>query len=126
MNTADIFIVDDNELVRTGIVRMLENDNFTVKAFNNPRQFIAEIFAASALPRLVISDYDMEGMNGIDIINTLKSSPKHKHLPIVMVSAQIKMEIAQKAKQLGASDWIKKSSIGNDLMPAVRRYMLSL
>ena len=125
MNTIDIFIVDDNELVRTGIVRMLENDNFTVKAFNNPRQFIAEIFTTTTLPRLVISDYDMEGMNGIDIINTLKSSPKHKHLPILMVSAQIKAEIAIKAKQLGASDWIKKSSIGNDLMPAVRRYMLT-
>jgi CheY-like chemotaxis protein len=124
MDTNDVFIVDDNELVRTGIVRMLENENLTVKAFSNPRQFIAEIFATKALPRLIISDYDMEGMNGIDIIQTLKSSPAHKHLPILMVSAQIKAEISAKAKQLGAVDWIKKSAIGNDLMPAVQRYML--
>lgn len=124
MDTNDVFIVDDNELVRTGIVRMLENENLTVKAFSNPRQFIAEIFATKTLPRLIISDYDMEGMNGIDIIQTLKSSPTHKHLPILMVSAQIKAEISAKAKQLGAVDWIKKSAIGNDLMPAVQRYML--
>jgi len=122
--TSDVFIVDDNELVRTGIVRMLENENYTVKAFNNPRQFIAELFATKTLPRLIISDYDMEGMNGIDIIQTLKSSPTHKQLPILMVSAQIKPEISAKAKQLGAVDWIKKSSIGNDLIPAVKRYML--
>jgi hypothetical protein len=43
---------------------------------------------------------------------------------ILMVSAQIKAEISAKAKQLGAVDWIKKSAIGNDLMPAVQRYML--
>ncbi len=124
MDSTDVFIVDDNELVRTGIVRMLENENYTVKAFNNPRQFIAEIFATKTLPRLIISDYDMEGMNGIDIIQTLKSSPTHKQLPILMVSAQIKPEISAKAKQLGAVDWIKKSAIGNDLIPAVQRYML--
>jgi FixJ family two-component response regulator len=41
-----------------------------------------------------------------------------------MVSAQIKAEISVRAKQLGAVDWIKKSAIGNDLIPAVRRYML--
>lgn len=124
MSAVDIFIVDDNELVRTGIVRMLENEQYTVKPFNNPRHCIAELFATKTLPKLIISDFDMEGMNGIEVIQTLKNSPLHKHIPILMVSAQIKQEIHAQAKQIGAVDWIKKSSIGNDLIPAVKRFML--
>lgn len=124
-NAPDIFVVDDNALVRTGIVRMLENENFVVKEFDAPRKFIAELFAAQTLPRLIISDYDMEGMTGLDIISTLKSSLKHKHLPILIVSAQSKIEVQEKAKQAGAMAWIKKSAIGNDMMPAVRKYILN-
>ena len=120
----DVFVVDDNDLVRTGIVRMLENIDLTVKEFNNPRSFIAELFASKTLPRMIISDYDMPGMTGMDVIRTLKSSPAHKHLPILMVSAQIKLEIHEKALQAGAVGWIKKSSIGNDMIPAVQKYIL--
>ncbi len=124
-NAPDIFVVDDNALVRTGIVRMLENENYVVREFDAPRKFIAELFAAQTLPRLIISDFDMEGMTGLDIISTLKSSQKHKHLPVLIVSAQSKPEIQEKAKQAGALAWIKKSAIGNDMMPAVRKYILN-
>lgn len=124
-NAPDIFVVDDNALVRTGIVRMLENENYIVKDFDAPRKFIAELFSTQTLPRLIISDYDMDGMNGLEVIGTLKSSAKHKHIPVVIVSAQIKTEIHEKAKQAGAVAWIKKSSIGNDMLPAVRKYILN-
>jgi two-component system chemotaxis response regulator CheY len=120
----DVFVVDDNNLVRTGIVRMLENIGFTVKDFDRPRPFIAELFSMVTPPRLIISDYDMEGMNGIEIVQTLKSSPAHKHLPVLIVSAQINPEIHEKALRAGAVGWIKKSSIGNDMIPAVLKYML--
>jgi two-component system chemotaxis response regulator CheY len=122
--TPDIFVVDDNNLVRTGIVRMLENIGLTVKDFDSPRPFMAELFSIGILPRLIISDYDMEGMNGIEIIQTLKNSPAHKHLPVLIVSAQINPEIHEKALRLGAVGWIKKSSIGNDMVPAVQKFIL--
>jgi two-component system, chemotaxis family, chemotaxis protein CheY len=122
--TPDVFVVDDNNLVRTGIVRMLENQNFIVQEFDRPRPFIAELFAAKTLPRLIISDFDMPEMNGVEIIQMLKSSPAHKHLPVLMVSAQINPEIHAKALKAGAVGWIKKSSIGNDMLPAVLKYIL--
>lgn len=125
-STADVFVVDDNNLVRTGIVRMLENENLVVKEFNNPRAFIAELFATKSLPRLIISDYDMPEMNGMEVIRALKSSPMHKHLPILIVSAQINPDIHEKALQTGAVGWIKKSSIGNDMIPAVKKFIIGV
>ncbi|TAE31412.1 MAG: response regulator [Candidatus Kapaibacterium sp.] len=123
-STPDVFVVDDNNLVRTGIVRMLENENLVVKEFDRPRPFIAEIFAAKTLPRIIISDFDMPEMNGLEIIQMLKSSPAHKHLPVLVVSAQINPEIHEKAVKAGAVAWIKKSAIGNDMLPAVRKFIL--
>lgn len=124
VQTADVFVVDDNDLVRRGIVRMLENDGLVVKEFNNPRTFIAEIFAVKLLPRLVVSDYNMDDMTGVEIIRTLKSSPSHKRIPVLIVSAQTKADVQEQAKQAGAMEWIKKSAIGNELMPAVRKHLL--
>lgn len=120
----DIYVVDDNQLVRTGIVRMLENENFIVKEFDKPRKCISELFAGKMFPRLIISDYDMPEMSGMDILQTLKSSPHHKHLPVLIVSAQINPELRTKAIKAGAVDWVKKSSLGNNMLPAVRRYIL--
>lgn len=122
--TADVFVIDDNNLVRTGIVRMLENEHLVVKEFDNPRAFIAELFATPNLPRLIISDYDMPEINGMEVIRTLKSSPAHKHLPILIVSAQINSEIHKKALDVGAVGWIKKSNIGNDMIPAALKHIL--
>lgn len=122
--TADIFVVDDNNLVRTGIVRMLENEHLNVKEFDNPRAFFAELFSAQNLPRLIISDYDMPEINGMEVIRTLKSSPAHKHLPILIVSAHINPETHKKALDIGAVGWIKKSNIGNDMIPTVLKYLL--
>jgi CheY-like chemotaxis protein len=120
----DIYVVDDNQLVRTGIVRMLENENFIVKEFDKPRKCISELFAGKTFPRLIVSDYDMPEMSGMDILQTLKSSPHHKHLPILIVSAQINPELRTKAIKAGAVDWVQKSSIGNNMLPAVKRYIL--
>ncbi len=122
--TSDVFVVDDNNLVRTGIVRMLENENLVVREFDNPRAFIAELFSTKTLPRIIISDYDMPGMNGSEVLQMIKSSPVHKHLPVLMVSAQINPEIHEKAVKAGAVGWIKKSAIGNDMLPAVRKHIL--
>jgi CheY-like chemotaxis protein len=120
----DIYVVDDNQLVRTGIVRMLENENFIVREFDKPRVCISELFAGKIIPRLIVSDYDMPEMNGMDILQTVKSSPLHKHLPVLIVSAQINPELRSKAIVAGAVDWIKKSSIGNEMLPAVKKYIL--
>lgn len=122
---ADIFVVEDNNLVRAGIVFMLERENYVVKDFHHADPLLEELFSSEPLPRLLISDFEMRGMNGIDIIKKLKSSPTHQHIPVLIVSAQNSAVLKNVAEEVGAAGWVKKTSMVNDLIPAVRQHILA-
>lgn len=122
---ADIFVVEDNNLVRAGIVFMLERENYVVKDFHHADPLMEELFSTKPLPRLLISDYEMRGMNGVDIIKKLKSSPAHRHIPVLIVSAQNSVVLKNVAEEVGAVGWVKKTSMVNDLLPAVRQHILT-
>ncbi len=121
----DIFVVEDNNLVRAGIVFMLERENYIVKDFHHPEPLMEELFSTETLPRLLISDYEMRGMNGIDVIKKLKSSPTHHHIPVLIISAQNSAVLQNVAEEVGAVGWVKKTSMVNDLIPAVRQHILT-
>ncbi len=123
-SNADIFVVDDNNLVRAGMVFLLERENYVVKDFHHPEPLIDELFSSESLPRLVISDYEMRGMNGLDIIKKLKESPKHQHIPVLIISAQNSATLQNVAEEAGAVGWVKKTSMVDDLVPAVQKYIL--
>lgn len=122
---ADIFVVEDNNLVRAGIVFMLERENYVVKDFHHADPLMEELFSTKPLPRLLISDYEMRGMNGVDIIKKLKNSPAHRHIPVLIVSAQNSVVLKNVAEEVGAVGWVKKTSMVNDLLPAVRQHILT-
>ncbi len=121
---ADIFVVDDNKLVRAGMVFLLERENYVVKEFHDPEPLINELFSTPSLPRLIISDYEMRGMNGLDIINKLKESSAHQHIPVLIISAQNSTTLQYVAEKAGAVGWVKKTKMIDDLVPAVQKYIL--
>jgi len=57
---------------------------------------------------LVISDWNMEPMTGIDLLREVRKDPSLKHLPFVMITAESKSENVIAAKQAGVSNYIVK------------------
>ena len=57
---------------------------------------------------LVLSDWNMEPMSGIELLREIRADPNLAHIPFVMVSAETKAENAITARQAGASDYIVK------------------
>lgn len=57
---------------------------------------------------LIISDYNMPEMNGIDFIKRVKSMPSYMRTPVFILSTEIKPEVKEKAYQAGVTAWIKK------------------
>lgn len=122
--TPDIFVLDDDHSIRANILFMLEWGNYTTKEFDRPELFIAEVFSSEPLPRLIICDYQMPGMNGIEIIQLLKNSSRLKHIPILIVSSHRDSIITDQALQVGAVEWIEKATLVKNLIPAVQQYIL--
>ena len=56
----------------------------------------------------VVSDINMPKMNGFELLNSIRSDPSLKHLPVLMVTAEARKEDIMMAAQGGASGYIVK------------------
>lgn len=57
---------------------------------------------------LIISDWNMEPMSGIDLLKAVRANPLTKTLPVILVTAETKAENVIAAKQAGVSNYIIK------------------
>jgi len=56
----------------------------------------------------VVSDWNMPNMDGLVLLQRIRSSPQLKHLPVLMITAEAKKENIIAAAQAGASGYIVK------------------
>ena len=61
-----------------------------------------------APPDLVISDWNMVPVSGLDLLRKVRADAKLKHIPFIMVTAESKTENVIAAKQAGVSNYIVK------------------
>ena len=102
-----ILIVDDYKTMLRIIRNLLRQLDF---------QNVAEASdGASALQllenqpfSLIISDWNMEPMTGLQLLREVRKSPRTKHIPFIMITAESKTENVIAAKQAGVSNYIVK------------------
>lgn len=56
----------------------------------------------------VVTDWNMPNMDGLTLLQTIRSTPNLKHLPVLMITAEAKKENIIAAAQAGASGYIVK------------------
>ena len=57
---------------------------------------------------LIISDWNMEPMTGIELLREVRGDGKLKHIPFIMITAESKAENVVAAKEAGVSNYIVK------------------
>ncbi len=57
---------------------------------------------------LIVSDWNMEPMTGMQLLREVRADPKLNHLPFIMVTAESKSENVVAAKEAGVSNYIVK------------------
>jgi two-component system chemotaxis response regulator CheY len=57
---------------------------------------------------LIISDWNMAPMTGLDLLNEVRGDPRLRHIPFIMITAESKTENVVAAKQAGVSNYIVK------------------
>ena len=57
---------------------------------------------------LIISDWNMKPMTGLDLLRKVRADVRFKHIPFIMVTAESKTENVITAKQAGVSNYIVK------------------
>lgn len=105
MNTGEVIIIDDEEIVREAMVQTLELDGFQAKAFEHPLEAITR--CSMSWMGVVICDVRMELMAGLEVLeNILEIDPE---IPVIMFSGHSDIAIAIQAIRIGAYDFLEKT-----------------
>lgn len=104
-----ILIVDDSPNVVSIIIEILSNSNKNYLFLQANNGHLAYQIAIKKLPDLIITDWDMPIVNGIELINLLKNNENTTLIPIIMATAVMQSsEDLKTALNAGAVDYIKK------------------
>jgi two-component system nitrogen regulation response regulator NtrX len=117
----DILITDDERDIRELISDILIDEGYTTRLAGTSDDCMAEI--AKAPPALMILDIWLKdsGMDGIDILKTVKRD--NPDIPVVIISGHGNIEIAVAAIKQGAYDFIEKPFNIDQLLVVIRRAM---
>jgi len=100
-----LLVVEDNKDIREYIAGIFSAE-FEIIQEENGRD---GLFAArDKLPDIIISDYQMPVMDGIELCRKLKEDLSTSHIPVVLLSAFYEVENQLKGLQVGADDYIGK------------------
>jgi len=114
---AAILIVDDERDILTVTAAMLSKENFKTFSAANGREAIDKV--RENAPDLVLLDYMMPGMNGLDVLKEIKKV--RPDTGVIMVTGRGSESTAADSIKLGASDYIAKPFDRDVLIGAVRR-----
>ena len=102
-----LLVVDDNEDNRYTLVRRLKRLGYDqVVTAEHGRQAL-DLLAARPFD-LVLLDIMMPGMNGYEVLETMKADSRLRHIPVVVISALDEMDSAVRCIELGAEDYLTK------------------
>jgi CheY-like chemotaxis protein len=109
-----VLVVDDDEMMRRLVGRALAGLGFTqVLVAEDGSEGVAA--AARERPDIIISDYHMPGMHGLQMVETLRGDSSLDHAIIIMLSAADDQQVIEQARDFGADTFIVKPFARADL-----------
>jgi two-component system chemotaxis response regulator CheY len=69
---------------------------------------------------MVVCDVNMPNMNGLEMLDKVKSKPENKALPILMLTTEGQPAMIKRAKEAGAAGWIVKPFNATQLIQAAK------
>jgi response regulator RpfG family c-di-GMP phosphodiesterase len=104
-----ILVVDDQKESRYKLIQHLKAAQEEYELLSAPNGQVAFEVARTLLPDLIITDWDMPKMNGIEFVQAIKQEVITQDIPILMVTGMfIDSEDLANALDVGAVDYIRK------------------
>ncbi|RMG42754.1 MAG: response regulator [Candidatus Dadabacteria bacterium] len=122
--TAQVYIVDDDPVIRTLVEDYLSASGYDVKAYENGHAFLEAITKeASGESAMVLLDLQMPDMSGIDVLKEIKNNSNCARLPVVMLSANNSTEELTSKADVKADRYLAKPFNPKDILQIVKDYL---
>ena len=111
----------DDEPMNLEIMQMILMDDYELKCVENGVECLKSI--EERLPDLLLLDFAMPEMDGLEVCKRLRSNPETKNLPIVMVSGYASKEHIENGFKAGVDDYITKPFKPEEILKAVEDFV---
>lgn len=120
-----ILIIDDNTANVLLLSKMLKIAGYNnLKTLTDSRKILDLL--SEYMPDLMLLDFRMPFLDGLEVINTLNSVKDYKNLPIIMISAENDNAYYEKALSQGAVDFIVKPFNYNDIISKIEKALQAI
>jgi len=99
-----VFVVDDDEAALDSLVVLLRSEGLNPSGFSSAEAFLRQLTPEAR--GCVISDVRMPGMDGVQLLKTLKA--QGCMLPVIVITGHADVTVAVQAMKAGAADFIEK------------------
>ncbi len=106
MQNKQILVVEDESSIRDMLRFALERAEFRITLAANAQE--ARLRIAESRPDLILLDWMMPGLSGVEYAKELKNGATTKDIPIIMVTARAEEEDKVRALNIGADDYVSK------------------
>ena len=104
-----ILIVDDHADTRHVMARLLRHNGHAAETAADGAAALEAM--KSARPDLVLLDYNMPGMTGLDVLQEIRATPELADLPVIMFTAMTGEDVMEGARRLGVQGFVRKGAI---------------
>jgi len=118
-----ILIVEDEPDIRQFISRVLELEGHRVLRAEDGEEGL-KIARANPITMLLL-DLRLPGQDGWMVLKQIKSSPKLRDIPVIMLTASVSEDQQDRARSMGAADYLVKPLSAASLKKAVARILRS-
>ncbi len=101
-----ILIVDDSRVAREVIKEFLSSDTIKISEAANGKEALN--YLQQNYVDLIICDLNMPQMNGLELIENIKSSDKLNSIPIALITSESSFDSLDKAKKMGVIAFLVK------------------
>lgn len=116
-----ILTVDDSRTMRDMLRLALVQAGYEVLQAEDGVHGLEVLEDAEAIPHVIVTDINMPRMDGYGFIEGVRADPRHRAIPILVLTTESDPEKKQRARDAGATGWIVKPFNPEKLVDAIRR-----
>lgn len=107
LHPINVLVIEDDETQRSSLKRILESDGYYPKLAADAAE-LTQILDEDHEIHFIILDVGLPWINGFELAQMIKDHRDLKAIPLIFLSAQALPEDFEKAREVGADDYIKK------------------
>jgi two-component system phosphate regulon response regulator PhoB len=119
--SVNILIVEDEPAIRQVLGMTLRGDGYHFLEAGDVHQ--AQHAMGTIIPDLILLDWMLPGVSGLEFARRLKRDPRTSAIPIIMLTARVSEDDKVQGLDLGIDDYITKPFSGRELLARVRAIM---